>query len=67
MPVIEGVSRELACLKTSSLPDPSTVSYCAYELGVLSDLQVGEIMYNRILHFLGTQLLLMENMLMKYI
>ena len=30
----------------TSLPDPSTVTCCAYELGVLSDLQVGEIMYN---------------------
>ena len=29
--------------KISSLPYPSTVSY---ELGVLSDLQVGEVMYN---------------------
>ena len=27
----------------TSLPDPSTVTCCAYELGVLSDLQV---MYN---------------------
>ena len=30
----------------TSLPDPSTVTCSAYELGVLSDLQVGEIMYN---------------------
>lgn len=45
-PVIEGVLRELACFKISSLPDPSIHSYCAYELGVFSYLQVGEVMYN---------------------
>ena len=37
---------QMAGLKVTSLPEPSTVSYLAYELGVLSDLQVGEIMYN---------------------
>ena len=45
-PVIEGVLRELAGVKITSLPNPSTVNCCAYELGVLSDLQVGEIMNN---------------------
>ena len=42
-PVIEGVLRELAGVMVTRLPNPSTVTCCA---GVLSDLQVGEIMYN---------------------
>ena len=33
-PVIEGVSRELACLMISSLLVLSSVSYCAYDPGV---------------------------------
>ena len=33
-PVIEGVSRKLACLMMSSLLVLSSVSYCACELGV---------------------------------
>ena len=45
-PVIEVILNQMAGLKVTSLPEPSTVSYLAYELGVLSDLQVGEIMYN---------------------
>ena len=36
----------MAGLKITALPEPCTVSYLANELGVLSDLQVGEIMYN---------------------
>ena len=45
-PVIEAVLDQMAGLKITALPEPCTVSYLAYELGVLSDLQVGEIMYN---------------------
>ena len=45
-PVIEVMLDQMAGLKVTALPEPSTVSYSAYELGVLSDLQVGEIMYN---------------------
>ena len=32
----------MAGVVVTSLPDPSTVICCAYELGVLSDLQVGD-------------------------
>ena len=41
-PVIEGVLRELAGVMVTTLPDPSTVTCCAHELAVLSDLQVGD-------------------------
>ena len=43
-PVIEVVLDQMEGLKITALPEPCTVSYLAYELGVLSDLQVGEIM-----------------------
>ena len=33
----------MAGLKVTTHPEACTVSYLAYELGVLSDLQVGEI------------------------
>ena len=36
----------MAGLKITALPEPCTVSYLANKLGVLSDLPVGEIMYN---------------------
>ena len=42
-PVIEVVLDQMAGLKINALPEPCTVNY---ELEVLSDLQVGEIMYN---------------------
>ena len=45
-PVIEVVLDQMAGLKITALPETCTVSYLAYELGVLSDLQVGEIMNN---------------------
>ena len=45
-PVIEVVLKQMAGLKVTSLPEPCTVSYLVYELGALSDLQVGDIMYN---------------------
>ena len=45
-PAIEEVLRELAGVMVTSLLDPSTVTCCAYQLGVLSQLQAGEIMYN---------------------
>ena len=38
----------------TALPEPCTVSYLANELGVLTDLQVGEIMYNIILSWDST-------------
>ena len=41
-PVIEGDLRELAGVMVTRLPNPCTVT-CAYELGILSDLQVGKI------------------------
>ena len=44
--VIEVVLDQMAGLKITALPEPCTVSYLANELGVLSDLQVGEIMYD---------------------
>ena len=45
-PVIEVALDQMAGLKITALPEPCTVRYLAYELGVLSDLQVGEIIYN---------------------
>ena len=45
-PVIKVVLDQMAGLKITALPEPCTVSYLANELGVLSDLQVGEMMYN---------------------
>ena len=45
-PVIKVILDQMAYLKVTALPEPFTVSYLANELGVLSDLQVSEIMYN---------------------
>ena len=41
--VIEAVLEHLGNVTVDCLPDPRTVSYFAYELGIISDLQVGEI------------------------
>ena len=45
-PTIRAVLKELADIPVDFLPDPSTVSYFTYELGIMSDLQVGEVMYS---------------------
>ena len=42
--VIKAVLEHLGNVTVDSLPDPRTVSYFAYDLGIISDLQVGEIM-----------------------
>ena len=42
--VIEAVLEHLGNVTVDCLPDPRTVSYFAYELGIISDLQVGEIL-----------------------
>lgn len=44
--VIEAVLEHLGNVTVDYLPDPRTVSYFAYELGIISDLQVGEILYD---------------------
>ena len=41
-PTIRAVLKDIP---VDFLPDPSTVSYFIYELGIMSDLQVGEDMY----------------------
>ena len=43
--VIKAVLEQLAGQTVDLLPQPSTVSYFAYELGVISDIQIGEVMY----------------------
>ena len=42
--VISGIIRELAQQEVDFLPDKSTISQFAHELGVISDLQVGEVL-----------------------
>ena len=44
--VIEAVLEHLGNVTVDCLPDPRTVSYFAYELGIISKLQVGEILYD---------------------
>lgn len=44
--VIEAVLEHLGNVTVDYLPDPRTVSYFAYELGIISDKQVGEILYD---------------------
>ena len=44
--VIKAVLEHLGNVTVDCLPDPLTVSYFAYELGIISDLQVGEILYD---------------------
>ena len=36
---------ELVGITVDSLPQTSTVSQCVYELGIISDIQVSEVMY----------------------
>lgn len=43
--IIEFVSRELCGIQMSSVPGPSTASLMAYEMGVISDLQIGELLF----------------------
>ena len=42
--VISGIIRELAQQEVDFLPDKSTISQFTHELGVISDLQVGEVL-----------------------
>ena len=42
--VISGINRELAQQKIDFLPDKLTISQFAHELGVISDLQAGEVL-----------------------
>ena len=44
--VIKAVLEHLGNVTVDCLPDLHTVSYFAYELGIISDLQVGEILYD---------------------
>ena len=44
--VIKAVLEHLGNVTVDCLPDPRTVSYFAYELGIISDLRVGEILYD---------------------
>ncbi|XP_074657147.1 uncharacterized protein LOC141910312 [Tubulanus polymorphus] len=44
--VIDGVLKNLTPYSVDKKPDASTVSYFSYELGVLSDLQVAEVLVN---------------------
>ena len=43
--VINAILFELAGTTVDSLPQSSTVSQCVYELGIISDIQVSEVMY----------------------
>ena len=43
--VINEILFELAGTTVDSLPHSSTVSQCVYELGIISDIQVSEVMY----------------------
>ena len=43
--VINAILFELAGTTVDSLPHNSTVSQCVYELGIISDIQVSEVMY----------------------
>ena len=43
--VINAILFELAGTTVDSLPHSSTVSQCVYELGIISDIQVSEVMY----------------------
>ena len=43
--VINAILFELPGITVDSLPHSSTVSQCVYELGIISDIQVSEIMY----------------------
>ena len=44
-PVVTAAMQELGGQIIDHLPDPSSISYFTYELGIISDLQVGEIIY----------------------
>ena len=44
--VISNIVSELSDVTLDFLPDKKTISQCAYELGVISDIQVGEVLVN---------------------
>ena len=46
-PVITAILNELANFTIDFLPEPSTICNWVYELGIISDLQVGEVMYRQ--------------------
>ena len=53
-PVVTAAIQELGGQIIDHLPDPSSISYFTYELGIISYLQVGEIIYtNDIITLLG--------------
>ena len=52
--VHQAVVREISGISLDIMPRKSTVAMMAYDLGVISDLQVAEIMYMQV--YLGIQL-----------
>ena len=60
-PIIRAVLKELTDIPVYFLPDPSTVSYFTYELGVMSDFQVDKVMNMKTSHYQGHSLFIISS------